>query len=105
MKFVRFAIDEKIGLGILEGEIIREIKGTFFGTYETTSIEYARTSVRLLTPVEPSKIICVGLNYREHIQELNQKIPEYPSHFLKPPSSIIGPNQLIIHPKIRSRYP
>ena len=53
--------------------------------------------------MEPSKIICVGLNYREHIQELNQKIPEYPSHFLKPPSSIIGPNQLIIHPKIAKR--
>jgi len=103
MKLIRFARGEKIGSGILEGNLIREIRGSFFEAYEPTENVFALEDVRLATPVVPSKIICVGLNYREHIREINQKIPEYPSHFLKPPSSVIGPNQPIRYPKIAKR--
>jgi 2-keto-4-pentenoate hydratase/2-oxohepta-3-ene-1,7-dioic acid hydratase in catechol pathway len=53
---------------------------------------------RLLAPVEPTKIVCLGLNYREHAAELDMDIPKEPVIFLKPPSSIIGPDDSIIYP-------
>ena len=54
--------------------------------------------VRLLAPVEPSKIVCIGRNYREHAKELNHAIPTEPLFFLKPPSSLIGPGDEIRRP-------
>ncbi|MEA2101030.1 MAG: fumarylacetoacetate hydrolase family protein [Thermodesulfobacteriota bacterium] len=53
---------------------------------------------RLLAPVIPSKIIAIGLNYREHALEMDMPIPEEPAIFFKPPSSIIGTRQNIIYP-------
>ena len=55
-------------------------------------------SVRLLAPVEPSKIVCIGRNYREHAKELDHPIPTEPLIFLKPPSSLIGPEDEIRRP-------
>ena len=57
----------------------------------------------LLAPVEPSKIVCVGRNYREHAAELGHDVPAEPLIFLKPPSAIIGPGQIILRPKISAR--
>jgi len=51
--------------------------------------------VRLLAPVTPSKIVCVGRNYREHAAELGNKMPEEPLLFLKAPSSVIGDGEAI----------
>ena len=55
----------------------------------------AFNSAQLLAPVEPSKIICVGRNYREHASELGNEVPKEPLIFFKPPSSVIGPGQPI----------
>jgi 2-keto-4-pentenoate hydratase/2-oxohepta-3-ene-1,7-dioic acid hydratase in catechol pathway len=57
----------------------------------------------LLTPVEPSKIVCVGRNYREHAAELENEAPVEPLIFFKPPSALIGPGQTIVRPKISAR--
>ena len=46
--------------------------------------------VKLVAPVTPSKVVCVGRNYREHAAELGNKMPDEPLLFLKPPSSVIG---------------
>ena len=54
--------------------------------------------VTLLPPCQPSKIICVGLNYVQHAQELNMPLPEEPILFLKPPSAILPPGGQIIYP-------
>ena len=54
--------------------------------------------MRLLAPVEPSKIVCIGRNYREHAKELDHPIPTEPLIFLKPPSSLIGPEEEIRRP-------
>ena len=59
---------------------------------------YLLDEVELLTPCLPSKIICVGLNYREHARELKMLVPEEPIIFIKPPSSAIGPGGKIIYP-------
>jgi 2-keto-4-pentenoate hydratase/2-oxohepta-3-ene-1,7-dioic acid hydratase in catechol pathway len=59
--------------------------------------------VRLLAPVEPSKIVCVGRNYREHAAELGNPMPDEPLLFLKPPSSVIGPEADIALPQASER--
>jgi 2-keto-4-pentenoate hydratase/2-oxohepta-3-ene-1,7-dioic acid hydratase in catechol pathway len=57
----------------------------------------------LLPPVEPSKIVCVGRNYREHAAELGHEIPLEPLIFLKPPSSLLAPGGTILRPKMAAR--
>src|SRR5579863_2474598 len=57
----------------------------------------------LLPPVTPSKIVCVGRNYREHAAELGNEVPAEPLIFLKPPSSLLGPDGKITYPKISQR--
>jgi 2-keto-4-pentenoate hydratase/2-oxohepta-3-ene-1,7-dioic acid hydratase in catechol pathway len=55
--------------------------------------------VHLLAPVLPPKIVCVGKNYQDHIDEFGAPTPKNPILFLKPPSSVIGPNVPIFYPK------
>jgi 2-keto-4-pentenoate hydratase/2-oxohepta-3-ene-1,7-dioic acid hydratase in catechol pathway len=63
----------------------------------------ALEEVRLLAPVRPSKIVCVGRNYRAHARELGHEVPREPLIFLKPPSAVIGPAETIIRPRISAR--
>lgn len=56
--------------------------------------------VRLLAPAEPQKIVCVGRNYAEHAAELGNEVPTEPLIFLKPPSSLIGPEQPVVYPSL-----
>ena len=57
--------------------------------------------VKLLSPVlNPEKIICIGLNYRDHAQETNTPIPDYPTIFSKYANSIIGTGEAIVIPKV-----
>jgi len=58
---------------------------------------------QLLAPVEPSKIVCIGRNYREHASELGHDVPLEPLIFLKPPSALISPGQTVIRPRISQR--
>lgn len=60
-------------------------------------------SLRLLPPVTPSKIVCVGRNYREHAAELGNEIPKEPLLFLKPPSSLLAPGGTIVLPALSQR--
>ena len=103
MKFVRFQTENNIMCGLWEGDTIREISGTMFAQYQITGKTYHVNDIRLLTPVVPTKIICVGLNYRAHIEEVKHETPELPSHFLKPPTAIIGPEDPILYPKVATR--
>lgn len=54
--------------------------------------------LRLLAPVEPTKIVCVGRNYAAHAKELGNELPAEPLLFLKPPSAVIGPEEAILLP-------
>ncbi len=54
--------------------------------------------VKMLAPTNPSKIVCIGLNYHDHARELNMPVPEDPLIFLKPPTAVIGPEDNIIYP-------
>jgi 2-keto-4-pentenoate hydratase/2-oxohepta-3-ene-1,7-dioic acid hydratase in catechol pathway len=55
--------------------------------------------VSFLAPVQPPKIVCVGKNYQDHIDEFGAPTPKNPILFLKPPTSVIGPNAPIIYPE------
>jgi 2-keto-4-pentenoate hydratase/2-oxohepta-3-ene-1,7-dioic acid hydratase in catechol pathway len=57
----------------------------------------------LLPPVQPSKIVCVGRNYREHAAELGNEVPTEPLLFFKPPSSLLPPGGSVIRPKASAR--
>jgi len=103
MKFVRYQIGKRARYGIWEDDFIQEISGSIFGKFEATSTKHKISQVRLLPPAEPSKILCVGLNFRDHIEELGDDIPKFPSHFLKPLTAVIGPEDPILYPKVARR--
>ncbi|MDP2965628.1 MAG: fumarylacetoacetate hydrolase family protein [Pelolinea sp.] len=69
-----------------------------FGAFRRLEASIPLEEIRLLPPVQPSKIIAIGRNYPEHAKEHEVEIPEVPMIFLKPPSAIIGPGSTIILP-------
>ena len=103
MKFVRYQAGNQVRYGIWEGDYVQEISGSIFGNLQVTGSKQKLSGVRLLAPVEPTKILCVGLNYRDHIEELKEKIPPVPSHFMKPLTTIIGPEDPILYPRVATR--
>ncbi len=100
MRFVRYqSKDEPPSVGwLLDEAIIGPIEGSLFKEFRRLEANIQLGSVQLLSPVQPSKIICVGRNYIAHAIEHDAKVPEVPLLFLKPPSSIIGPGQAIVLP-------
>jgi len=110
MKFCRF-LPHATGVGgkptasygILDKDGIREISGTPWGRWTQGTTLWTLKVVRLLAPCEPSKIVCVGRNYAAHAAELGNEMPKEPLIFLKPPSSIIGPEDAILLPKYSNR--
>jgi 2-keto-4-pentenoate hydratase/2-oxohepta-3-ene-1,7-dioic acid hydratase in catechol pathway len=103
MKYARFEYDGEILYGIVEGQEISGIEGSILENYAATGKRYGVSEVRLLPPVIPSKIVCIGQNYLEHIKEIGATPPEKPLYFLKPPSSLIGTGDDIIYPRTATR--
>ncbi len=89
--------------GIVEGGMVREMEGSFPGQWRRGAREWRLEDVRLLPPVVPGKIVCVGRNYAEHAAELGNETPKEPLLFLKPPSAVIGTEELIVYPAISKR--
>lgn len=80
----------------MEGDQVTEISGVPWGQWSRSSRSLSLTAIQLLAPVEPSKIVCVGRNYAAHAAELGNEVPPEPLIFLKPPSSLIGPDDPIV---------
>jgi len=68
------------------------------GSQPSRAFDEDAKPVRLLAPCQPSKLVCVGLNYRSHATEMAEAEPTEPLLFLKPPSAVIGPGEDIIWP-------
>jgi 2-keto-4-pentenoate hydratase/2-oxohepta-3-ene-1,7-dioic acid hydratase in catechol pathway len=83
----------------LNGETIQETPSLFEYRPGTT---HGLKAVRLLPPVSPSKIVCVGRNYADHAKELGNAVPTEPLIFLKPPSSLIAHGDAIHYPALSS---
>jgi len=103
MKIYRFRYRKKILYGLLKEDVLFPIRGSVFRNYKIQDSPIPISEVILLPPVIPSKIVCVGRNYREHAEELGNPIPAEPLLFLKPPSAVIGPQQAIVYPRASSR--
>jgi len=102
-KYLRFRIGGETRYGLLEGERVRILKGTPFEGTEITSSEIPLGSIQIQAPCEPNKIVCVGLNYKDHAAEVNQPLPEEPHIFLKPSTAVIGPGDKILLPPMSKR--
>lgn len=99
MKYVRFKTTAgEINYGILRNDIITALEGSIYKNHRITEDTYSVNTVKLLAPVEPTKVICVGLNYLDHAEEFGMPIPAEPLFFLKPSTSVIGPEDNIIYP-------
>ncbi|NMC60159.1 MAG: fumarylacetoacetate hydrolase family protein [Candidatus Methanofastidiosa archaeon] len=99
MKLLRYSYKDKIENGILEKDTIKKVKGDFFSSFQITEDEVGLSSVKLLSPTMPSKIVAVGLNYVDHAKELKMEIPKNPIIFIKPSSTVIGPEDPIVYPE------
>jgi len=75
----------------------RLVDGDLFGSH-TRGQEIAPDGHRLLAPVLPSKMVCIGLNYKDHAAEQNKPLPEWPLMFIKPSTAAIGPGDTIVIP-------
>ncbi|MGK5443963.1 fumarylacetoacetate hydrolase family protein [Micromonospora sp. URMC 105] len=103
MRIARFAHAKGMSFGAVEGEpgvgpeglTIAEIEGHPFGKLTFSGARWALSDVRLLSPILPSKVVCVGRNYAEHAAEHGSEVPKEPLLFLKPSTSVIGPRDAI----------
>jgi 2-keto-4-pentenoate hydratase/2-oxohepta-3-ene-1,7-dioic acid hydratase in catechol pathway len=103
MKYARFEYQGKSHYGIVEGDEIRELQGSILENHRETGVSYSAGDVNLLPPIAPTKIVCIGQNYLEHIKEIGATPPEEPLFFLKPPSTLIGPGEAIVYPRNATR--
>src|SRR4051794_22760153 len=88
-----------MSFGVLDGDgQVAQIEGHPFGQISFTGARYAQADIRLLSPILPSKVVCVGKNYADHIEEMKSLTggaPKEPLLFLKPSTSVIGPGDAI----------
>ena len=98
MRLVRFLMQGRAAYGILNDDEITELDGDGYTSLSAVRTVHRTADVRLLAPCLPTKVVAVGLNYRDHAQELGMPVPEDPVLFLKPPTSIIGPGDAILRP-------
>jgi 2-keto-4-pentenoate hydratase/2-oxohepta-3-ene-1,7-dioic acid hydratase in catechol pathway len=112
MKYCRFEYNNISQYGLIESIAGREqITSTRENLPEKNSLNAGWTKISaiplseatLLVAANPSKIVCIGRNYREHAAELGHDVPIEPLIFLKPPSALLAPGQKIVRPKISNR--
>jgi 2-keto-4-pentenoate hydratase/2-oxohepta-3-ene-1,7-dioic acid hydratase in catechol pathway len=105
MRIVRFSVGQETKYGVLTEDIIQSLAGDPFTDAEQgigfplDGESYPLNSIKLLAPCLPSKIVCLGLNYRPHIEETHQTIPASPIIFIKPSTAVIGPEEPIVLPR------
>lgn len=100
MKWVRFKKGNREYTGFLAEELLHVTEGDIYvGEWRKTGEAFPLAEVELLAPCRPTKVVCVGLNYRDHAQEMGEDLPAEPIIFLKPPSAVIGAGQFIVYPE------
>jgi len=99
MRLIRYRTgNEAPRYGWIYEDRVGPIEGVPFGEFRRLEAEIPLHMVRLMAPLAPGKIICVGRNYPEHAREQNVDVPEIPMLFMKPPSAVIGPGENIVLP-------
>lgn len=95
MRICRFEVQGEIKTGVVEGDRV-----FIYENYQKQNSSFPISDIKLLPPVEPSKIVCVGRNYAEHAKELGNEVPQSPLLFLKAPSSLIADGESIRIPSL-----
>jgi 2-keto-4-pentenoate hydratase/2-oxohepta-3-ene-1,7-dioic acid hydratase in catechol pathway len=103
MRIARVARPDGPAFGLVQGEYVLLIDGHPFGQFTLTDQVAPLEKVRLLAPIIPSKIFCVGQNYAAHAAELGHEIPPEPLIFSKPATAVIGPGDDIRLPALSQR--
>lgn len=105
MRIARFTVADQITFGVVAGDFgdpssltVTAIDGHPFAPFSLTSAVFPLAEVRLLPPVLPSKIICVGKNYADHAREMGGEAPATPMLFLKPSTAVVGDGEAIVLP-------
>ncbi len=89
MRVVRIFQDEDVRYGLADESMVTLISDEPFAAWETEGL-VPLPHAQLLAPAIPTKVVCVGINYRAHAKEMGHALPEEPVIFLKPPTSVIG---------------
>jgi len=103
MRIARVARPDGPAFGLVQGEYVLLIDGHPFGQFTLTDQVAPLEKVRLLAPIIPSKIFCVGQNYAAHAAELGHEVPPEPLIFSKPATAVIGPGDDIRLPALSQR--
>lgn len=103
MKIYRYKHLNKIFYGVLKEELLYPVMGSIFRKFKLKSEGVPISDVMLLPPVKPSKIVAIGRNYKDHAAEMGKPLPKEPLIFLKPPSALIGPDEIIVYPVMSKR--
>lgn len=122
MRIASFKVDEKASYGVVDGETLRQPGDDFRSRHEDlraviaagrlaelssdTGGESLNISDVQFLPVipNPDKVLCVGVNYRPHIEEMGRPIPDYPVVFVRFPGSQTGHGQALVKPRVSKKY-
>jgi 2-keto-4-pentenoate hydratase/2-oxohepta-3-ene-1,7-dioic acid hydratase in catechol pathway len=102
MRILRYQSPSGPAYGLLDadGQTVRKMDGSPFENPTAGEIVGKVDGLQLLPPVEAPKCICVGLNYKKHIEETNAKTPEFPMLFMKPRTALVGHGAEVVYPRI-----
>lgn len=107
MRIARIAHPEGVAFVAVEGDgddlVAAEIAEHPFGTPTFTGRRWPLADTRLLAPILPTKIVCVGKNYADHAKEMGGEAPAHPIIFMKPSTTVVGPGAAIKLPRDSSR--
>ncbi len=111
MRIVRF-IEQHQGLqdgwftptwGVVDGDHVFPLARAPYMGVVVSGAARPLAGVKLLAPATPTKLVCVGRNYAEHAAELGNEVPPEPLIFLKPPTTVVGPDEPVVYPAISAR--
>ncbi len=98
MRYIRFSHHGTQRYGLLRDATVLPLEGTPFASLSTTGESIPLSDVCLLSPCIPTKGVCIGLNYRDHAEEMHLVLPASPVVFIKPSGCTIGPDAVIAYP-------
>lgn len=99
MKIARFAYKKDIYWGEIREDYVSPLRGAPFGKITFLKQRIPLNKIKLLSPATPTKIVLIGLNYKDHAKELKMKTSKEPLIFLKPNTCLIGDGERIVYPK------
>ena len=100
MRIARISLNGEPKFGVVDGPELVLLNGhPLVQGYDTTGDRVPLKEVKLLAPTIPSKIVCIGKNYADHVAEMGREVNPEPTIFFKPSSAIIGPGDSIVLPK------